>query len=138
MHTPSCSRAARSDRWWPRLRCTVIALLLSTSLWAPMLTSDIVSPAIVHAQQAVPWLPGGVVQPTPAPGRPDTQRPGRTDGHVSDAATTAETLDYLNGLRTLNGLPALAENASWSDGAAKHSRYVVRTGTLVHDEVDAD
>jgi uncharacterized repeat protein (TIGR01451 family) len=96
-------------------------------------------PAVAYAQQGaqptptlLPWLPGGAVD----------RRGGQTQraqgGLVTRAETTAETIAYLNALRTLGGLPTLTENASWSAGAVLHSRYVVRTGTLVHDEVDSD
>lgn len=43
-------------------------------------------------------------------------------------------LDYVNNIRAVEGLPAVTENPALSDGAAKHSKYVVENNNLTHDE----
>jgi len=43
-------------------------------------------------------------------------------------------LGYLNGLRAIGGLPAVSENATWSNGCVLHSRYMVKTDTIGHQE----
>jgi uncharacterized repeat protein (TIGR01451 family) len=109
-------------------------LLVASTGWLsagppPIASAEWASQPTPPAPPGTPVLPIGVVD-----------RGGsvqRVEGTLSTrAATTAETLAYLNALRVLGNLPPLAENAAWSDGATKHSRYVVLTGTLVHDELD--
>ncbi len=43
-------------------------------------------------------------------------------------------LTYINSMRALASLPPLALNAAWSDGAAKHARYMVKNDYIGHDE----
>ncbi|GAB4521048.1 MAG: hypothetical protein Fur0018_01220 [Anaerolineales bacterium] len=61
---------------------------------------------------------------------------------LNSAATPVPTplpsgdwLGYLNGLRTIGGLPAVGENASWSNGCTLHARYMVKTDTITHSEI---
>jgi hypothetical protein len=43
-------------------------------------------------------------------------------------------LAYLNQLRALGGLPAVSENATYSDGAFKHAKYMVKNDVIAHSE----
>jgi len=43
-------------------------------------------------------------------------------------------LQDLNAYRAAAGLPALAENVAWSDGATQHARYAVKTDTFLATE----
>ncbi len=43
-------------------------------------------------------------------------------------------LDHLNHLRARVDLPLLVENEDWSAGAVAHSRYMVLTGDIGHDQ----
>jgi hypothetical protein len=43
-------------------------------------------------------------------------------------------LDYLNYYRATAGLPPVTNNAAWSDGARKHSIYIVKNNALQHGE----
>jgi uncharacterized protein YkwD len=49
--------------------------------------------------------------------------------------SSGDWLSYLNYLRALANLPAVTNNAAWSDGAWKHSRYMVKNNTITHAEV---
>ncbi len=54
---------------------------------------------------------------------------------VAPAGAQAETwTSVLNGYRALGGLGAVSEVAEWSDGAYKHSRYMVENNTIGHSE----
>jgi len=121
--------ALRSRAYRQRSKIGALFATLSIAATALVPTSGAATalPPTTYAAEQLPWLPGGVIAPTPPqrPRRPDMRGPDGPAGRVTDAATTAETLDYLNVLRMLNGLPALSENASWSDGAVNHSQYVV-------------
>jgi uncharacterized protein YkwD len=66
-------------------------------------------------------------------------RPGGEIGAYDtlQAAFAEITTDWLSGVnfyRSLGGLPWLTENPSWSDGAWKHSRYVVKNDFVSHKE----
>lgn len=128
--------------YYRSVRALLAAIVVGLWPIGPLLDSASGSVVAVHAQQPTPspWLPDGVVNPAPRPSQrdPDGYRPAASTRVQPAEATTAETLEYLNVLRTMNGLPAVAENTAWSAGAVLHSRYVVRTGTLVHDEDDAN
>lgn len=50
------------------------------------------------------------------------------------AAAGSEGIAALNQLRALSGLAAVSEDAAMADGALRHSEYMVRTGTMTHDE----
>lgn len=43
-------------------------------------------------------------------------------------------LGSVNHYRAMANLPPLTENKSWSDGARKHARYIVKNDTLEHGE----
>lgn len=43
-------------------------------------------------------------------------------------------LAYLNFYRATAGLPPVAENTAWSDGARKHAMYIVKNDALLHSE----
>jgi hypothetical protein len=43
-------------------------------------------------------------------------------------------LDIVNSYRSLAGLPPVTENLAWSDGAYKHSRYMVKNNVIGHSE----
>lgn len=55
-------------------------------------------------------------------------------GSVTAAGATNPGLTALNELRALSGLPAVSEDAEMTDGARRHSEYMVRTGTMTHSE----
>ncbi len=43
-------------------------------------------------------------------------------------------LSYLNKLRGLANLPSISENATFSDGAYKHAKYMVKNDVIAHNE----
>lgn len=47
-------------------------------------------------------------------------------------------LTYLNQVRALAGLPTVSDNATYSDGAYKHARYMVKNDVIDHDEDPAN
>ncbi len=47
-------------------------------------------------------------------------------------------LEYVNAVRAQAGLPPVVENRAWSDGAAKHARYMVKNDYVGHDEDPAN
>ena len=49
-------------------------------------------------------------------------------------AGTPSWLQAVNDYRALGGLPPVTEEASWSAGGVLHSKYMVKTGTISHDE----
>lgn len=57
-------------------------------------------------------------------------------GSPAGAQSTPEQtgIEIVNEYRDIGGLPALSENAIWSDGASKHSRYMVGNGAITHSE----
>ena len=55
-------------------------------------------------------------------------------GSPSKPSGTPVWLETVNAYRALGGLPPVTEEPSWSDGGVKHSRYMVKTGDVTHDE----
>ncbi|MFN8534342.1 MAG: CAP domain-containing protein [Dehalococcoidia bacterium] len=60
--------------------------------------------------------------------------PTRTASPTSTPVVPATWLTRLNQLRAMANLPAVTENAAWSDGGVKHSRYVVKNNYIGHEE----
>ena len=46
----------------------------------------------------------------------------------------ATWLQTLNAWRAASNVASVSENTTWSDGDAKHSKYIVETGDFGHDE----
>jgi hypothetical protein len=59
---------------------------------------------------------------------------GAADDPVDALPVNATWLQTLNAWRAASGLPAVTENVMWSDGAVKHSKYMVETPDYGHDE----
>ena len=70
-------------------------------------------------------LDGGNLGPVPST---TTMSPPRA------APTSDGWLNLLNSYRAAASLPPVTENAAWSDGARKHSLYIVKNDGLQHDE----
>lgn len=73
-------------------------------------------------------LPIVLNPPTPVP---------PTATAVPTATPVAAPTDWLgrvNYYRSLGGLPPVAENGAWSQGAVLHSRYMVKNNVIVHAE----
>ena len=110
-----------------------------------------------HEQPGTVWalavaaalLTGGLLlllAAPPPPGSPagppatDTLEPGAylPFVHRSPASVTppapGDWLAYVNYYRALAELPPVAEDSAFSDGAALHARYVVKTDVLAHTE----
>jgi uncharacterized protein YkwD len=64
-------------------------------------------------------LPNGATASSPVP----TPIPANSDW-----------LTTVNYFRAMVGVPAVAENLSWSTGSVAHSNWMVETGTIAHDE----
>ena len=47
---------------------------------------------------------------------------------------TSSGIAHLSSLRALGNLPPVIENAAWSDGCWKHTRYMVKTNDVQHTE----
>jgi hypothetical protein len=56
------------------------------------------------------------------------------NGASGAPAGTPSWLQAVNDYRALGGLPPVTEEASWSAGGVLHSKYMVKTGTIGHDE----
>ncbi|MSP12903.1 MAG: hypothetical protein EXR62_08090 [Chloroflexi bacterium] len=54
----------------------------------------------------------------------------RTVSGPTESPATA----YVNMYRAMAGLPAVTENATWNEGAWKHSRYLVKNNLITHSE----
>jgi hypothetical protein len=50
------------------------------------------------------------------------------------APPAPDWLNYINQLRAVGNLPAVAENATWSLGCYNHSRYMVKNDVISHEE----
>jgi hypothetical protein len=87
-----------------------------------------------YASQATRgWFARALWQTYPAgKGAPVTD-PGPGSGWTRPAAD-ANWLTTVNAYRTLAGLQAVTEDASQTSGCAKHANYIVKTGTLEHNE----
>lgn len=112
-----------------RQRLIWFALLLSGFVLAGAIRPDANrtrAQAVMEPRAHLPLVVRAAATPTPQP--TVTPQPTATPG------PGVEWLSYLNYLRALGNLPPVAENASWSDGAQKHSRYSVKTDTISHDE----
>lgn len=59
---------------------------------------------------------------------------GAISAESDGAADSDEALEVLNKLRSLSGLAPVSEDAGMTDGARRHSEYMVRTGTMTHSE----
>lgn len=46
----------------------------------------------------------------------------------------SDWLSRINLFRSLANLPPVSENPAWTDGAVKHSRYLVKNNTIGHDQ----
>ncbi len=125
------------SRRWRRLGVPLVgaglALLAIFTLRLTVL-AQAPPPATAPAEPAVPtavaFLPVIYVAPSPTPigGTPPPVTP--------PAATDWRTV--LNYYRASARLPALAENTSWSSGAAQHACYMVQNQTLAYTEVQGN
>lgn len=72
----------------------------------------------------------------------DVQRPPSTRVYIpsilfgkSNASSSGpDWLSYVNSYRAMANLPEVSENTSWSNGDVAHSRYIVKTDILIHNE----
>lgn len=74
--------------------------------------------------------PEPTAPPSPTP-VPDTPAP---EPSPTIEAVGTDWLQYLNYFRAMAGAPPVVENSLWSLDAADHSRYMVYTGELRHDQ----
>lgn len=64
---------------------------------------------------------------------------GRSRVSASSTVSGAQAVAFLNAQRAANGIPAgITENREWSDGCAKHNRYVELNGTDMSDPHNED
>lgn len=103
-----------------RLRRTknLVLLLIGTILlitYGSSSVTAIADPAALASSAYLPLVVGASSAPTPTP-------------------PSNDWLSYLNTLRGLANLPAVSENATSSDGAFKHSRYMVKNDVIAHSE----
>lgn len=80
-----------------------------------------------------PDRPTATTEPSPAPTDPPPPTPEPLPSPTIEAVGT-DWLQYANLFRASAGVPPLLENTRWSLDASQHSRYMVYTGDLGHNE----
>ncbi len=116
----------------PNRRAEGTLLLLALGL-AGLLALSL---APVGGRPATPAQPLGTPSPMawlPMVWQPPTPTPSVTPPPVTPPAS-GDWRTYLGYYRAVAHLPGLSENAGWSDGAAKHARYMVENQTAASVE----
>ena len=98
---------------------------------APLVSSR-AAPLLSPTATAGAAIPSPTPQPLPSP-LPPTATPEPSPSPTI-AALGTDWLQYVNIFRASAGLPPLLENTLWSQDANLHSRYMVYSGDLGHDE----
>lgn len=112
--------------WFVLLSALAAAILLSLSLTSPAEAATSHDTSII-SKNTHTYLPFSARSLTAEPGAVPTATPTGAPGSWN-------WLNHLNRFRAMAKLPPVAEELSWSTGAALHSRYMVKTNTVNHGE----
>jgi hypothetical protein len=118
VHTGSINGSENSNKQNREVAVQVESLsaydALAQVFWSDWLASGgtLPAPTVVYA----PLIMRQYAAPTPPP------------------PPSSAWLSYVNSFRVLVGLPVVTENATWSDGDWKHSRYMVKNNFVGHTE----
>jgi hypothetical protein len=121
VHTGSINGSENSNKQNREVAVQVESLpaydALAQVFWYDWLASGGTLPPPTYAY--IPLIMNQYAAPTPPPPPPPP---------------SSTWLSYVNSFRALVNLPEVTENATWSDGDWKHSRYMVKNNYVGHSE----
>ena len=124
VHTGSINGSENSSKQNREVAVQVESLqaydALAQVFWYDWLASGGTLPPPTYAY--IPLIMNRYAAPTPPPPPPPS----------------STWLSYVNSFRSLVNLPEVTENATWSDGDWKHSRYMVKNNYVGHSEDPAN